>query len=53
MEKEKENKHTLESFLDYCDNWGLNYYMKEIEKTKFIGEDGKEYFRFPTKKEIK
>jgi hypothetical protein len=33
--------------LERFDNYGFHLHLNRILETKFIGEDGKEYVRFP------
>lgn len=39
----------LAKSLDKYDNYGFRLYLAQIEDSRFVGEDGKEYCRFPVK----
>lgn len=47
MGKQKATFKALGRIVDHLESIPLRQKMKEIEDSKFIGEDGKEYFRLP------
>lgn len=42
----------LAKWVDKFDNYGFRMHLARIEATRFTGEDGKQYFRFPAPEKV-